>query len=706
MSIEESLKKLGKVTAGKSQIEYISSMGKTPLAHACAILSRSGGFRLNLRSLQEETLEGICKIGQLHYRSIFLPLKWWEIDHGPLLGYYQNQPVALICEDGGYYCVLPEEKKIRVSEKIEADIKPEAYMLYPSLPEEMGTVKALLHVLVEHKSKDYIYLAITGILAGLTALFIPFANKILFDKVIPHFNLSMLGQVLLGLLSAVLGSSLFMIARSFISLRLNAKISHHLQMSLWDRILKLPVSFFRMIPRGDLIQRTMVFNQIRRNFGPNTMTALFDSLFASIYLVIMLYYNWKLAFLGIGVLLFSALAALLLAFLKIKWDKALLESDANINSFLIGIIQGIEKLRIAAAENFFFSSWATKYSENQAISLKSRLIDASAQTLNRVISLFYPLLIYGIVIWDRYTDPLAMTLGDYLAFTAAAAPFFQSVLGFLNLGISLVSLIPFWHRVLPLLTHGLEIKREQLPPGTLEGKITLRNVYFRYQMNAPYVLKDLSLEINPGDFIAIVGPSGCGKSTICRLLVGFESPQRGTIQYDDRNLKELLLHELREQMSFVMQQKAIFSGTFYENITCGSSYSLEEIEAAAKQTTLDRDMHRFPSGWQTFMPSGGSILSAGERQKLLLTRALIRKPKILILDEGLNSLQSCMQREILKTLRDLKITRILATHQLNILTVVDRIYLLEGGQFYAQGTFEELMKEEPRFRELVEKQTI
>ncbi len=706
MSIEESLKKLGKVTAGKSEAEYISTMGKTPLAHACAILSRSAGFQLNLRSLKEETLEGICKIGQLHHRSVFLPSKWWEKDHGPLLGYYQNQPVALICEEGGYFCVLPDEKKIRVSEKIEAEIKPEAYMLYPALPEEMGTMKALLYVLFERKSKDYIYLAITGILAGLTALFIPFANKILFDKVIPHFNLGMLGQVLLGLLSAVLGSSLFMIARSFISLRLNAKISHQLQMSLWDRILKLPVSFFRMIPRGDLIQRTMVFNQIRRNFGPNTMIALFDSLFASIYLVIMLYYNWKLAILGIGILLLTSFAAFLLASLKIKWDKELLASDANINSFLIGIIQGIEKLRIAAAENFFFSSWATKYSENQTISLKSRFIDASAQTINRVISLFFPFLIYGIVIWDRFTDPLAMTLGDYLAFTAAAAPFFQSVLGFLNLGIALVSLIPFWQRVLPLLTHSLEIKREQLPPGTLEGKISLRNVYFRYQMNAPHVLKDLSLEINPGDFIAIVGPSGCGKSTICRLLVGFESPQRGTIQYDDRNLKELLLHELREQMSFVMQQKAIFSGTFYENIACGNPYSFEEIEAAAKMTTLDRDMHRFPSGWQTLLPSGGSILSAGERQKLLLTRALIRKPKILILDEGLNSLQSCMQREILKTLRDLKITRILATHQLNILTVVDRIYLLEGGQFYAQGTFEELMKQEPRFRELIEKQTI
>lgn len=706
MSVEDSLKKLRKVSSGKSQLEFMSTTAKTPLAHACSIIGMYAGFELNPRSMQEENLKELCKIGHLHYRKIELPPNWWEKDHGPLLGYYQDQPVALLLEGDEYILVFPkEEKKISVTESISSEIQPEAYMLYPPLPEEVGTFRALFRAFFHRKMRDYLSLFGAGILAAVVALFVPISNKILFDQAIPHFNYSLLGQVLLGLVVAAVSSSIFLLARSFVGLRLNAKISHFFQMSLWDRILKLPVRFFRSMARGDLIQRTMIFSVIRRLLSQNTIIAFFDSLFASLYFFIMLYYNWKLALLSIVLLLFVSFFSVLLALSKIKWDKALLESNADINAFLISMVKGMEKLRIAASETFFFSSWAKKYAENQTLSLKGRFISAIVETLNKTASIFFVLVIYGVVIFDRLSDPVAMTLGDYLAFIAAFAPLVQASLGFLNIGVSLITLFPYWKRVQPLLTSELETKKEQQSPGAIHGKIILKNVQFRYQPNAPPVLKDFNLEIQPGEFLAIVGPTGCGKSTLCRLLVGFEIAQGGTIQYDDRDLDTLILPELREQVSFIMQQKTIFSGTIYENIVCGNPYSLEEVKEAMAFSTIDRDMHRFPSGLNTLLPSGGGVLSAGERQKLIIARAIIRKPKILIFDEGLNSLASSVQQEIFNNLKSLPITRILATHQLSLVRQIDRICCMQQGNILMDGSFDELLEKDVCFREVIEKQS-
>ncbi|NGX46578.1 MAG: hypothetical protein K940chlam2_01773, partial [Chlamydiae bacterium] len=628
-------------------------------------------------------------------------------EHGPLLAYYKNEPVTLLPERGHYSLIIPkEEAPMAITKSVAADISPLAYTLYPPLPEDMGTMQALFQALFSHKMRDYFYLFLAGVLATTVALFVPISNKILFDNVIPHYNLSLLGQVLLGLMAAAAGSAAFLVARSFVGLRLNAKITHYFQMTLWDRILKLPTQFFKTMANGDLIQRTMIFNTLRRLVDQNSVIIIFDSLFASLYFFIALYYSWKLALVGLGTILLATLLAILLAFLKVKWDKALLASDANINAFLISVVQGVDKLRLTASESFFFSHWATKYAENQTLSLKSRFLAVISATLNKVIFPLFSLVIFALIIHERTSDISLLTLGDFLALSAALTPFFLATLSFLNLGTSMISLIPFWQRVRPLLTSALEAKATDQEPEKLQGKIALKDIYFRYRANAPYVLEGLSLETTPGDFVALVGHSGSGKSTICRLLVGFETPVRGDIHYDEWNLQELSLSQMREQISFVMQQKAIFMGSFFENITCGKPYSYEEIQKALALSTLDQDMHRFPSGLNTLLPSGGANLSAGERQKLLLARALIRNPQILILDEGLNSLQSATQQQILETLKTLKITRIIATHQVNILKAVDQILILENGKISSQGSYDQLVKENPHFLDLIKQQTL
>lgn len=707
MSIEDSLKTLGEVAAGKVHLELLTAEGKTPLAYICSLLGQASGFELTEQSRNESELDDICRKSQIHYRSVSLPSNWWKKDHGPLLVYFHEEPAALIFKDSGYELYTPSlETPMEIDEKNGEEISPEVWILYPPLFRQMGTVKGFLSILFHKHGKEYALLFLAGALASLVGFFIPFANKVLFDKVIPQFDLNLLGQVLLGLIVVSVSTTLFLFVRSFVALRLNAKISCHFQISLWDRILKLPVSFFQTMARGDLIQRTQIFDYIRRIFGQNTLISLFDSLFVSLYLIMMFYYSWSLTLIGLGIIVLATGISLLFASIKVVLDRQLLESDAKINAFLISMLSGIEKLKIEAAEKKVFSKWAKDYAKNQALTLKSRFYHALTTTLTKGFSILTILLIYGLVMWKQYDEPGSMSVGDYLAFVSAYAIFSQSIFQFLNTGVTLVALIPFWRRVQPLLRTELETKTEQQSPGTLQGNLSFLNVDFRYHPNAPYVLKNFNLAIGAHRFVALVGPSGCGKTTACRLLAGFETPERGQIFYDHQELKDLILPELRQQMSFVMQQKAIYAGSLLENITCGTPYPQEAIDQALKLSTLDQSLLRFPSGLHTLTQSGGGQLSGGERQKLLLARALIRKPKVLILDEGLNSLQSDVQQTIMTNLRTLSITIVFATHQLNLLTRVDRIYFLDQGVIRAQGSFEELMKKEVWFRNLVKKQEV
>lgn len=707
MSIEDSLKTLGDVAVGKGRLELLTAEGKTPLAYICSLLGQALGFELSEKSLSESELEAICRNSQIHYRAVSLPSNWWEKDHGSLLATFQNKPAALIFKDSGYELYTPSLKDpIKIDEKSAEEIATEAWILYPPLLRQMGTVRSFLTILFHKHGKEYALLFFAGALASLVGFFIPFANKILFDKVIPHFDLSLLGQVLLGLVAVSVSATLFLLVRSFISLRLNAKISSRFQISLWDRILKLPVSFFQTMARGDLIQRTQIFDFIRRTLGQNTLIALFDSFFVSFYLILMFFYSWRLALIGLGIIALATGLSILFASLKLVLDRQLLQSNASINAFLISMLKGIEKLKIEAAEKQVFSNWAKEYAKNQALTLKSRFYNALTTTLTKGFSILTILLIYGLVMWKQNKEPSSMSVGEYLAFVSAYAIFSQSIFQVLNLGVNLIALIPFWGRVQPLLTSELETKKGQQSPGPLKGNLSFVDVDFRYHPNAPYVLKNFNLQVQPAQFVALVGPSGCGKTTACRLLAGFESPERGRILYDQQELKDLILPQVRQQMSFVMQQNAICAGSFYDNITCGNPFSKEELSWALQLTTLDESLARFPSGLSTLTQSGGGQLSGGERQKLLLTRALIRKPKVLILDEGLNSLQSDVQQKIMANLKGLSVTIVFATHQLNLLRQVEQICFLDRGAIRAVGSFEELIEKEEWFRKLVEKQQV
>jgi ABC-type bacteriocin/lantibiotic exporter with double-glycine peptidase domain len=238
----------------------------------------------------------------------------------------------------------------------------------------------------------------------------------------------------------------------------------------------------------------------------------------------------------------------------------------------------------------------------------------------------------------------------------------------------------------------------------LKGEIEISHLYFRYAKDADYVLSDVSLNIKPGEFIALVGASGSGKSTLIKLLLGFEKPEMGAVYFDKYNLESIDKSGLRRQIGTVLQNSRLFPGNIYSNIAGVENYTINEVSEIAKMVGLDEDLKTMPMGLFTVISEAVSTLSGGQRQKILLAKALITRPSVLLLDEATSALDNESQSIITETLEKIQATRILVAHRVSTVKYADRIYVMEKGKIIEQGTYDELMSRDNKFAGLIKRQ--
>ena len=270
--------------------------------------------------------------------------------------------------------------------------------------------------------------------------------------------------------------------------------------------------------------------------------------------------------------------------------------------------------------------------------------------------------------------------------------------------MKLLEISPLWQRAKPILTGEIESDTNKTEPGLLQGQIELKNVTFRYRPDGLLILNQVNIQAKPGEFIALVGPSGSGKSTILRLLLGFETPLSGIVSYDSQDLTELNLPGVRRQLGVVLQNGKVMQGSIFDNITGGALVSMDQAWEAARLAGLAEEIEQMPMGIHTLISEGGSNLSGGQLQRLLIARSLIFKPKIILFDEATSSLDNQTQRIITKSLEQLNATRIVIAHRLSTIRNADRIYVMQGGKVIQVGSFEELMKQSGFFTRLVQRQ--
>jgi ABC-type bacteriocin/lantibiotic exporter with double-glycine peptidase domain len=298
----------------------------------------------------------------------------------------------------------------------------------------------------------------------------------------------------------------------------------------------------------------------------------------------------------------------------------------------------------------------------------------------------------------------AFTTGTFIAFNGAYGSFVSALQALADASMSLLKAVPTFERLKPILDTLPESDDTKTSPGKLRGEVSVSHLSFRYHPDGPWIIKDVTFSIKPGQFIAFVGSSGCGKSTLLRLLLGFERPQSGGVHYDGQDLASLDVRGVRQQLGVVLQESRVLPTDIYRNIVGTSAHTMDDAWEAAAMAGLADDIKQMPMGMHTIVSEGGGTFSGGQRQRLLIARALVNKPRLIYFDEATSALDNRAQAVVTQSMDRLDATRIVIAHRLSTIVNADRIFYFDGGQVKEEGTYKELLAKGGAFAALAKRQ--
>ena len=692
---------------------------------AVGAVGKAKGIKINPPSDAEDLnrvkdpLEAISRASLFRTRRVILEGDWWQQEYSALLGYRleDGSPVALLPKKNNYFnsCSKyllfdPESRqKTEIDSTIADSISPEAYSFYRPLPPFVYKATEVFKFGIRGYEKELIAIFVLGIIGTLLGMVTPQATAILVNNAIPDGDRILLWQIGLALLAAAVGKTLFQLAQGFVSLRVENAADSNLQPAVWDRLLQLSPAFFRQYSSGDLVTRLLAVSQVRGQLSGATQRTLLSGIFALLNLVLMFVYSVKLSFVGIGITTLTIAITVVSTRLLVKKQRRQEELDGEINSLTVELIGGVSKLRVAAAEERAFAAWANKYSQRLKLNSSVQRINDAVATFSEalpevsLILLFWFAIVF-IQLAAAKNDPLGFNAGTFLAFNSAFGIFLGGATDLSNTFTDILEIVPLWERAQPILQTEPESNIDKASPGRLTGRLSLDHVTFRYGEEGPLTLEDISVRAKPGEFIAFVGPSGSGKSTIFRLLLGFETPLSGTVYYDGQDLAGLDVPAVRRQLGVVLQNVRISNGSIFDSISSGALVTLEEAWSAARMAGFAEDVEQMPMGMHTVVSEGGGNLSGGQRQRLLIARALVLKPKIILMDEATSALDNRTQSIVTESLDRINATRIVIAHRLSTIRNADRIYVVESGRIVQSGNYEKLVNQDGLFARLVARQ--
>jgi NHLM bacteriocin system ABC transporter ATP-binding protein len=655
-------------------------------------------------TISSDPVRDIARASNVRFRKVLLRGNWWREEHGPLLGFLQEdkKPVALIpTGKGGYELHDPVDSSVvAVNADTALQLEPFSYTFYRPFQKKKLSAKDLLVFAAQLGRSELQTVFFTGLAGGLLGLVTPIFTGMFFDTVIPAAQRDQLLELTVLLLVAAIATGLFEMTRSLALLRLEGKMGSTIQAAVWDRLLSLPVSFFRRYNAGDLSDRANGIDSIRAALTGTVTNSIVSGIFSVFNLALMFYYSWKLACVALGLIAIAAGATIFFGLMQIAEYRKLTKIAGWLSGQVLQFVSGIAKFRVSGTESRAFGTWSRGYSRLRISGIKSRSVSNNFNVFNTFLLAAGPMAIFFTV--DYWVDRI--TAGDFLAFNAAFGQMFVATMTLAGAVIQVMTLVPMFERATPILESAPEVDEARADPGELTGEIEVSRVIFRYQADGPIILNDISFRIEPGQFVAFVGPSGCGKSTLLRLLLGFEKPDAGAVYYGSQELQTLDVAGVRRQMGVVLQNSTLFRGDIFSNIIGSKPLTMDDAWDAARLCGLDADIQKMPMGMHTIVSEGGGGLSGGQRQRLMIARAIVSKPRILFFDEATSALDNKTQAIVSRSLEGLKATRVVIAHRLSTVVNADRIFVFNEGALVQSGTYTELMAEGGLFTELAKRQ--
>jgi NHLM bacteriocin system ABC transporter ATP-binding protein len=707
-----SLEDLASVFQARPAID--SSTVDDPLFNACRIVAK---YRdIHLRAPREllkgealrDPLGSIAKTSGIRIRKVALNGWWWREEGDSFLVYAGDAmtPMAAVPAGQNSYALIDPKTNTStpLTDSVAASLHENGYTFYRSFGENVMTARKVFAFGTHGLGKDFTTLLLMGLSGGLLGMLPPMATALLFDSIIPSAQQSQLWQITFGLVLIALGIGIFEFTRGVALLRIEGKMDYNVQAAVLDRLFSLPIPFFRQFSSGDLADRANGISQIRQMISTTVGNSIINNVFAIFNLFLLFYYDSRLALVGVGLILITGLFTVSCSVLQIRYQRQIMEKQGRISGQIFQFLNGITKLRVAGAEVLAFSKWATEFAAQKRVAVKSRKVTNRISVFNAG----FPVLSSAVFFWVAayWSGESQLTPGSFLAFFAAFTVFLGSMLAMILSIISALNVVPLFERIRPLLIAQPENSNERIHPAELSGRIELSRISFRYTPDGPLILKDLSFEIKPREFIAIVGPSGSGKSTLLRLFLGFDQPEAGAVLYDGQELNELDISVVRRQIGIVLQTSKLMAGNILFNIIGSLPLTQADAWEAARMAGLEEDIKRLPMGMHTMVSTGSAVFSGGQQQRLMIARAIAFKPKILLFDEATSALDNRTQALVSESLEKLHATRVVIAHRLSTIINADRIYVMDKGQIVQMGNYKELLAQPGMFQDLAKRQIV
>ncbi|WP_410536963.1 NHLP bacteriocin export ABC transporter permease/ATPase subunit [Streptomyces sp. KL2] len=716
--------------ADQALLASIGRSGRTPRRGAgddavlavCRLVAGRAGITLTepggAGTVSERTdpVERIAIASGVRTRTVRLGGRWWQEDSGPLVGRRvrgvrgaagaesgEGAPVALLWRRGGYEAVDPATgERERVGRSNEAGFEPRAVMFYRPLPDRPLGLLGLLRFSVRGTRAELRDLALGGLVAvGLGAL-VPIATGKVLGEYVPGGETGLIVQTALALIAAGVVSAAFMLMQNTAVLRLEGRVEATLQPAVWDRLLRLPTTFFAGRSTGELAGAAMGIGAIRRVLSGIGTVALQATTVGAVNLVLLLVHSAPLALAAIALLLVVAAVFLALGLWQLRYQRRLVRLGHKINNRAFQTLRGLPKLRVAAAESFAYAAWAREFARTRELQRRVGRIGNAVAVLNAV---YLPLCTLTMFMLLAGPARGGMSAAEFLTFNTAVTMMLSSATQLTGALISAAAVLPMFEQVRPILNELPEVGGGSVPPGELSGAVEARQLSYRYGDDGPLVLDDVCFRIRPGEFVAIVGASGCGKSTLLRLLIGFDRPLSGSVLYDGQDLAALDRTAVRRQCGVVLQNAQPLTGSILECICGAEAFSPEEAWEAAAMAGLAEDIKAMPMGMHTMLSDGGGTISGGQRQRLMIAQALIRRPRILFLDEATSALDNETQSVVMASTRALRCTRVVIAHRLSTVMDADRVIVMSEGRVAQEGAPADLLADTGGlFHELVRRQ--